>query len=82
MTFQLKSQSRMSNRQYQRFGKPRWWARTNDGFLDLPYVRGDDYLDVSVEIPDDCKEIVIGCGPNNRYGIREIVEVSDSDGNQ
>ena len=76
-TVRIQSSDRMSNRQYHGAGKPNWWARVGKGdsakFLKIGSVRGDDRLDVTIEVNDDITEIAIGAGPNNRYGVRETV---------
>jgi hypothetical protein len=80
MKMNLKSNGKMSNRQYHANGKPRWWARVGSGagaeFLEIDDVRGDEYLDVVVEVDDDVKEISIGVGPRGSHGVRETVTVS------
>lgn len=69
----------MSKQQYRATGQPAWWARIGSGedaeYLRLPLVRGDQYLDVTVDVPRGTREITIGCGPNNEFGIREVVKI-------
>ena len=83
MRVRLQSQSRMSNRQYHAWGKPTWWARIGSGdnavFLPIGRVRGDYYLDVEGEVPDDTTEIHIGVGPRNKYGVRETIRIGGAE---
>ena len=76
----LQSKSRMSNRQYHIHGKPTWWARIGSGdnavFLPIGRVRGDNYLDVEVEVPEDTELVYIGVGPRNRHGVRETIRIA------
>lgn len=71
----IKSTDRMSNRQYHQHNKPNWWMRCHGEFVNGFRSRGDDYLNVEVDLPDDATEVQIGCGPRNRYGIRETVVI-------
>jgi len=62
------SDIRMSNSGYHRCGKPNWWARVGDRFLDIGQQRGDDYLEISREIieslrTDERVTVHYGCGP-------------------
>lgn len=80
MRVRLQSSDRMSNRQWHAHREPMWWARIGSGnaarFLDIGRVRGDDTLDVAVDVPDGTTAVAIGVGPANRYGIRETVSVA------
>lgn len=73
----LKSDDRMSNRQYHAQGKPTWWARIGDRFIDIPYTRGDDILDAVVVVerhPTQDQIIDYGCGSRS-HGVRERMTV-------
>lgn len=62
---------RMSNRQYHAAGKPNWWIRIGEGnFADCPQTRGDQKLNVVVELPEGTKKVFVGCGPKGTHGIR------------
>lgn len=63
----------MSNSGYHRSGKPNWWARLGSGdnvtWLEIPKVRGDQYLSCEVDVPPGTK-VYIGCG-KGKDGVRE-----------
>lgn len=50
----VKSTDRMSNSGYHRSGKPNWWLRRTDkgdgNFVDIPRVRGDEKLDIKLDL--------------------------------
>lgn len=66
MQITIKSRSKQSNSAYHRTGKPTWWAAYDlNGkrtFLTIPYTRGDQQLEATVEIPEGVTEIHIGAG--------------------
>lgn len=72
----LKSADRMSNSGYHRAGKPNWWARVGSGpeasWLRIGQVRGDQLLDVQVDVPPGTT-VHIGCG-RGRDQVRQTVE--------
>jgi len=75
MASRIKSSDRMSNSGYHRSGKPCWWARIGSGkaaqWLKLGQVRGDQYLDVIVDVePGTVVHVGVGRG---RDGVRERV---------
>ena len=73
-TSTAKSTQRMSNTQYHRWGKPKWWAKTpgTGNFLDLPYTRADEYLLALLSVPPGTV-IEIGAGPRSSHGVRETI---------
>lgn len=79
----LQSKGRMSNRQYHIHGKPTWWARIGSGpdavFLPIGRVRGDSYLNIEIDVPDDTTEIHIGVGPRGRHGVRETIRIGGAE---
>lgn len=79
MKVRIKSSERQSNSGWHRSGKPEWWARIGPGqFLPLPRgLRGDDRLNVVVEVPDGVTTVAIGVGRNDRDGVRETITVAD-----
>ena len=66
MEVTIKSRSKQSNSAYHRTGKPTWWAAYDlNGkrtFLTIPYLRGDQQLVATVEVPEGVSEILIGAG--------------------
>lgn len=79
MKVRIKSSDRMHSKPYHFFGEPIWWARIGSGknavWLNIGRARGDKHLDVEVDVPDGTCEIVIGCGPSGRHGVRERISV-------
>lgn len=74
----VKSDNRMSNTRYHASGKPCWWIRIGDTFLDIPRVRGDEYLDVTIDVdrhPTERIMVYYGVGPKDRHGVRESMYV-------
>lgn len=76
MKSRLKSTSSMSNTGYHQNGKPHWWARIGQGddasFLPIPKVRGDNNLDVIVDVPPGTT-VHIGAGKGSHKTIRQAV---------
>lgn len=74
MKSRLRSTVRMSNTGYHQNGKPNWWARLGRGesaqFLNIPHVRGDNMLDIEVDLPPGT-EVFIGAGRGTVKTIRE-----------
>jgi hypothetical protein len=68
----------MSNSGYHRCGKPNWWARIGQGdsaqFCKMKSVRGDEFLLIEVEVPDDTSQVFIGAG-KGKDGVRETINV-------
>lgn len=66
----------MSNTGYHQNGKPNWWARVGQGsdaeFLVIPKVRGDNELDVVVNVPPGTT-VHIGAGKGSHKTIRQTV---------
>lgn len=68
----LRTSKRMSNTGYHQNGKPRWWARTEDGWLNIPFTRGDEYLDCAVDLAPGT-EVRCGAGKGRYKTVRETV---------
>jgi hypothetical protein len=68
----IRSTDRQSNSGYHRSGKKTWWVRIGDRFLDIPKVRGDQYLSCEVDVHPGTK-VQIGVGRRDRDGVRETV---------
>jgi len=78
----IKSSDRMSNSGFHRSGgkgsgrgsgAAYWWLRGPDGFVELPErVRGDDYLEIEIELSPG--EYVLGVG-RGKDAIRENIKV-------
>jgi len=79
MKVRIVSSERQSNSGWHRSGKPEWWARIGPGrFLPIPRgLRGDDRLNVVVDVPDGVETVAIGVGRNDRDGVRETIRVAD-----
>jgi len=76
----LKSDAKMSNRQWHIHGKPYWWARIGDNFLSIPRVRGDNMLDIYVDIEKEPPFVIhYGVGSKNKYGVRETLKAESSE---
>lgn len=69
----LKTSDRMSNTGYHQNGKPTWWAycKTESGneFIDIPYTRGDEYLECVVDLPAGTT-VYCGAGKGTRKTVR------------
>lgn len=67
---------RMSNSAYHRGGKPSWWMRIGSGdsakFVDIPQIRGDSTLEVTVDLPPGTASVTIGAGKGSD-GVRATV---------
>lgn len=76
MQSRLKATDKMSNTGYHSNGKPTWWARIGSGkdakFLDIPYTRGDEYLDCVVDVPPGTS-VQCGAGKGTHKTVRETV---------
>jgi len=76
MQSRLKTTDRMSNKGYHANGKPTWWARVGAGgdakFLQIPWTRGDDYLDCIVDVPPGT-EVYCGAGKGSHKTVRQTV---------
>ena len=72
----LTTSSRMSNTGYHANGKPNWWARVGSGasakWVEIPQVRGDRYLDCTVDLPPGT-EVFCGAGKGAYKTVRETV---------
>lgn len=72
----LTTTDRMSNTGYHQNGKPTWWARVGSGdsarFLPIPRVRGDEFLDVEVDVPAGTT-VVCGAGKGSHKTVRQTV---------
>lgn len=72
----LTTTQRMSNTGYHQNGKPNWWARIGSGdsarFLRIQKVRGDEILDVDVDVPPGTT-VHCGAGKGSHKTIRETV---------
>lgn len=70
----------MSNTQWHAQNKPNWWVRAgrekNAVFLDIGYHRGDQILDVEIEIHGNIRWIIVGAG-NKEKGVRERIYIID-----
>lgn len=68
----------MSNTGYHANGKPNWWARIGQGvdaeFVKIPAIRGDQKLDVEVDLPIGTV-VNVGAGKGKYKTIRETVKV-------
>lgn len=68
---------RMSNTSYHRrcnsAGQRYWWLRGPDGFVPLPQVRGDQDIDIEIDLAPGT--YTLGCGPAGGHGRRERVIV-------
>ena len=75
-TSRLRTTERMSNTGYHQNGKPNWWARVGTGadaiFLAIPRVRGDEILDVIVDLPVGTV-VVCGAGKGSHKTVRQTV---------
>jgi hypothetical protein len=73
------SSDRMSNSGYHANGKPNWWVRVGKGdsasFIEIDAVRGDQKLDVEVDLPVGTT-VYIGAGKGTNKTIRETVETT------
>lgn len=84
MPSRLKSTNRMSNTGYHANGKPNWWARIGSGndakFIEIPRVRGDEYLDCVVDLPAGTT-VFIGAGKGTHKTVREklVTEMIDNE---
>lgn len=80
MKVKLQSRKSMSNRSYHAEGKPTWWVRIGSGnsatFVDIHRMRGDENLNVEVEVPNGTEEIHFGCGPKGS-GVRYVWRLSN-----
>ena len=72
MSSRIKSHGRMSNTGYHANGKPNWWARIGSTFPTISPIRGDDYLNVLVDVPVGTT-VQIGAGKGLHKTIRETV---------
>lgn len=76
MNSRICTTARMSNTGYHQNGKPVWWARIGNGdsaqFLRIPRVRGDEILDVVVDVPVGTK-VFCGAGRGQHKTVRETV---------
>lgn len=76
----LKSTDRMSNKGYHANGRPTWWARIGSGdsakFLDIPRVRGDEYLNVIVDVPPGTR-VYCGAGKGTHKTVRETIVTTE-----
>ena len=60
----LKSLDRMSNCEWHMYGNPYWWARIGDEFLPVSRTRGDNWLDVYLDIDKEPPFVIhYGVGP-------------------
>jgi hypothetical protein len=66
----------MSNTGYHANGKPNWWARIGSGegasFLSIPRVRGDENLDVVVDVGPGTV-VFCGAGKGTYKTVRQTV---------
>ena len=73
MSSHLVTTSRMSNTGFHANGKPNWWARIGSGdsarFLSIPRVRGDEVLDVVVDV-EPGTEVFCGAGKGTFKTVR------------
>lgn len=72
MMTRIKTTTRLSNSAYHRSGKSWWWLRTQNSsdFVKLPSVRGDDHLDIEVDLEDGHYQLGVGRGKDaKRYDI-------------
>lgn len=80
MSSRLRSTERMSNTGYHQNLRPNWWARVGSGassrFLDIPRVRGDEYLDVVVDVLPGTT-VYIGAGKGAHKTVRETVVTTE-----
>lgn len=76
MSSRLRTTDRMSNTGYHHNGKPNWWARIGTGsdarFLPIPKVRGDETLDVVVDVPPGTT-VHCGSGRGSYKTVRQTV---------
>ena len=72
MQSRILTKDRMGNAGYHQNGKPNWWARVGDNFLDIPKVRGDQRLHAIVDVPPGTL-VHCGAGKGKVKTIRESV---------
>lgn len=75
----VEATSRMSNSGYHRSGKPNWWLRRTDkgpgNFVDIPRVRGDEKLNIKVDLEPGTYTAGAGKGKD---GVRHTFTVPSS----
>ena len=77
----IQSSYKMSNRQWNKEGKPHYWILVKETkqdkgvFLNIPWIRADEPLNVTVPDTDlTGKYITIGAG-SRENGVRETIQV-------
>lgn len=83
MIVEIKSKGHQSNSGWHRTGCQHWWIQFEEGgyrkFVEIPRTRGDQTLEIKIEVPDSCTTLWIGAGKANvgkRYdAYRETIEI-------
>lgn len=86
-TVRVISSQRQTKEQYLKSAKRTWWAGYEDTqgqwrYLKTMWQAGYYYFDQDLEVPDDCKTIVIGVGQKtigdvdtSKFCLEEVIEI-------